>query len=182
MKHNGWPAIVARLERRIDNLERRLAGVLTKGTVAEIDEEKKLIRVKTGKAPDGSDQLSPWVQYAQMAGALKVHAMPSVGQNMVLISAGGDYGQGFAVPLSWNDNNQSPGKDASENVITFGDATARMTGSMIELVVGGVKWQLTSDGEKTLGGEVRHNDRNIGDSHIHGGVEPGGANTDVPSN
>lgn len=47
--------------------------------------------------------------------------------------------------------------------------------------VGGTKWSLTAAGLHQEGGTMSHNDKNIGDTHTHGGILPGPANTDVPN-
>lgn len=47
--------------------------------------------------------------------------------------------------------------------------------------VGGTTWSLTAAGLHQEGGTVRHNAKNIGDTHTHGGITPGGANTAVPN-
>lgn len=44
----------------------------------------------------------------------------------------------------------------------------------------GVTVTITGAGLSVTGGMVTHNGTNIGDTHVHGGVEPGGSNTAVP--
>lgn len=44
----------------------------------------------------------------------------------------------------------------------------------------GVTVTITGAGLAITGGTVTHNGTNIGDTHVHGGVEPGGSNTAVP--
>jgi hypothetical protein len=54
-----------------------------------------------------------------------------------------------------------------------GDIMVHLTDSGIKLVAGGQVLELSDAG-------LFHNGKNIGSTHTHGGVERGGANTDVP--
>jgi hypothetical protein len=47
--------------------------------------------------------------------------------------------------------------------------------------VGGVEWSLTSAGLEQTGGMVKHNGINIGDTHTHKDVQPGGGNSGAPN-
>lgn len=47
--------------------------------------------------------------------------------------------------------------------------------------VGGVEWALTAAGFAQTGGTVTHNGVNIGDTHIHTGVVPGGGTSGPPA-
>lgn len=48
--------------------------------------------------------------------------------------------------------------------------------------IGGVSMKITDAGVDFEGGYVRHNGKNIGATHVHGGVIEGDDDTDVPSN
>ena len=62
---------------RVAELERRFAGVLRHGTVAEVDPERQRVRLDLGPAHGAEGRfLSPWVPYAQFSGALRVHTPP----------------------------------------------------------------------------------------------------------
>lgn len=50
----------------------------------------------------------------------------------------------------------------------------------INLTVGGVSLALTSGGLAVTGGTITHDGHNIGGSHVHGGVTPGGGDTSSP--
>lgn len=54
-----------------------------------------------------------------------------------------------------------------------GDVRLHLSDSGIELKVGGERLSLSAEG-------LRHNDKNIGATHQHGGVENGGGKTDTP--
>jgi hypothetical protein len=46
--------------------------------------------------------------------------------------------------------------------------------------VGGTTWSLTAAGFHQEGGTMGHNDKNVGDTHTHGGIAIGGEHTAVP--
>ncbi len=186
------------LASRVAELERRFSGTMRHGTVAEVDPGKQLVRLKLGKDADGNPFLSPWIPYAQIAGALKVHTPPSQGQQFTLLSPSGDWQQAVALPMTWSDNNQSPSSNGDENVLTYGNVRAtikddltkvdvggtvlEVTSDHVEIKVGGVTVEITSSGVAITGGKVTHDGKNIGSTHKHGGIERGGSLTDPPAN
>lgn len=159
--------------------EWRQANTLKFAPVAEVDAEKAMVRLRMG----GSDEepfLSPWVPYTQVAGALKVHTPPSVGQQFALISSAGDWELGVALPLTWSDQNESPSEAADENVATFGSVRAELTASGLKITVGDTVVDITAGGIALEGADLTHNDIFIGDTHEHTLVEPGGGLSGPP--
>ncbi|BCM87727.1 phage baseplate assembly protein V [Methylobacterium indicum] len=61
-----------------------------------------------------------------------------------------------------------------------GDNSWNLTADGIKQLVGEVEVNLTKAGEEQTKGYKKHDKRNIGSDHIHGGVEKGGAKTDAP--
>lgn len=55
-------------------------------------------------------------------------------------------------------------------------------GGGLTLTQDGVSMSMTSSGVDFTGGYVKHNGKNIGHDHIHGGITPGSSNTDIPAN
>jgi len=184
------------LASRVAELERRFSGTMRHGTVEEVDAATQLVRMNFGKDVDGKPFLSPWVPYAQIAGALKVHTPPSRGQQLTMLSPAGDWQQAVALPMTWSDNNKSPSSNGDENVLTFGNVTATIKDDLCRVVVGGCTLQVTSDrvqisiggvthtidssGVTTEGGRIEHDAKNIGKDHRHKDVMPGGGLTGVP--
>lgn len=168
--------------RRIAELERRADGMVKQGRVAEVDPKAGTVRLRLNE--EGADEpfLSPPIPYAQMAGALKVHTPPSVGQQMTIISGAGDFRQGLAVPMTWSDKNAAPSEKGDEHVLTFGDVRVELVSGGLKITVGGVSVEITGAGVAFKGGRVEHDEKNIGSDHVHGGIIPGGSNTDVPAN
>jgi hypothetical protein len=58
----------------------------------------------------------------------------------------------------------------------------KLTSAAVTIKVGGVNVEVSDAGVAISGGKVTHQTKNIGSSHIHGGVVPGGGLTDVPVN
>ena len=173
---------IVELAARIAELERRFAGSIRHGTVAEVDPAKGRARLDLGESTSGGRFLSPWVPYSQVAGALKAHIPPTVGQQLTLLAPGGDWQQAVAVPLAFSDKNPSPSDAGDRNVITYGNVTLTLADDLVTIAVGGVSFEVTGSGIEIIGGTIRHDGKNIGSSHIHGGVTPGGGTTDVPAN
>lgn len=154
---------------RVSDLERRVSGMIRHGKVDQVDTKKQELRLDLGKDVDGKKFLSPWISYAQMAGALKVHTPPSVGQQYTSISPTGEWQQAVAIPFTWSDQNKSPSDKQDENVLTFGNVRIELRGDEIvvkcpELVldaichVGGrggkpasIEGTVTSDGAVDVG-------------------------------
>lgn len=189
---------VVEIVARVAELERRVTGMVRHGTVAEVDTSGHRVRIKLGDSEDGGDFLSPWVPYSQMAGALKAHIPPAPGQQFTLIAPTGDWQQAVAMPLTWSNANASPSQAGDENVLTYGNVRMTLKDDLVRTVVGGLTFELTSEkaeiaiggvtfkvsgaGVEITGGQVKHDGKNIGSTHIHGGVIPGGGTTDVPAN
>lgn len=167
---------------RVAELERRVFGMMRHGTVAQVDAAQGLVRLKLGESTAGGDFLGPWVPYSQLAGGVKAHVPPTVGQQMTIMSPSGDLRQAVAVPLTWSDQNASPSSAGDENVVTFGDVAMTLKADSLRIAVGGVTMVISGDGVTITGGRVEHNGKNIGSSHIHGGVMAGPSNTSVPAN
>lgn len=169
----------AELMGRLAELERRMSQMIRGGTVDEVDAANGCVRLKIGSGT-GGDLRSPWISYSQTGGALKAHVPPSIGQQMTIFSPSGSFDQAIALPMGFSDANPSPSGAGDQNVITFGSATITLTGDGLTIAVGGVTLAISGGGVAITGGDVTHNGKDIGDTHKHGGVIPGGAQTDVP--
>lgn len=173
---------IAELVGRVAELERKVFGMMRHGTVAEVDTAKGLMRMKLGEATGGGDFLGPWVPYSQLAGAIKAHVPPSVGQQFTMIAPSGDWRQAVAVPMTWSEQNEAPSQAEDENVVTYGDVRLTLKSDSLTVKVGGVTFVVSDDGVTITGGKVTHDGKNIGSTHIHGGVTPGPGTTSVPAN
>jgi phage baseplate assembly protein gpV len=185
------------LASRVAELERRFSGVMRHGTVEEVDPAKQIMRLKFGESEDGKPFLSPWIPYAQVAGALKVHTPPSKGQQFTMLSPTGDWQQAVGLPMTWSNQNPSPSENGDEHVLTFGqvkgtikeklfdtkvgDTQVEQTDSKVTIKAGGVTVEISGGGVKITGGMVTHEGKNIGSTHKHGESMPGPALTGPPA-
>jgi phage baseplate assembly protein V len=135
---------VADLFQRVAEIERRLASMIRHGTVSEVDPKKQLVRLRVG-GDEEKPLKSPWVPYAQMAGAFKAHIPPSVGQNMTVFAPSGEFRQSVAVPFTWNEANASPSEKGDENVVTFGNVRVEVKGDGVLVSVGGTQLKISGD-------------------------------------
>lgn len=172
---------LAKLAARLAEIERRVYGQIRHGTVHSVDPAAGTMRLKLGAATGGGDFLSPDIPYAQHAGALKAHVPPSVGQQMTILAPSGDWRAAVAVPMTWSDQNQSPSGAPDENVITFGSVHIVLKDDSLTAAIGGVTFKVSAQGVEITGGHVRHDGKDIGATHRHGGVDRGGADTDPPN-
>lgn len=65
---------------------------------------------------------------------------------------------------------------------TLGESSQTITADEIVNEVGGTKCTQSASGWEFEGGAIKHDGKSIDASHIHGGITPGPANTDVPAN
>lgn len=84
--------------------------------------------------------------------------------------------------MTWSNQNTSPSTAGDEHVLTFGDVRLTIREQMLEARLGPITFKVMPDGIAITGGKVTHDGKNIGSTHIHGGVVPGGGVTDVPAN
>lgn len=123
----------------------RVANAKSYGRVTDVGTGARIgmIRVEMGENEDGPVK-SPWIKWGQAAGALKLHSLPSVGQQVTVDCPNGDWEQAAASPFTWSDDNPSPSDKVDEHVLTFGPWTITLKGD--ELSIKGPKVVLECDG------------------------------------
>ncbi|MER9652536.1 phage baseplate assembly protein V [Mesorhizobium sp. M0152] len=179
--------IIIGLANRIKDLERRDRASKRTGKVVEVDPAKGLARIELlAKGSNGKPFLSPWVPWAeQAAGLAKTHFPPSVGQQVTLSSETGDLADGVIEQSIPSNQNPRPSKAGDEFVlIDNGGVRVSVSGGKLTITCTDFKvgaTQTTLDSKLQVNGEsLRHNAKEVGDTHLHGGVVPGGSDTDVP--
>jgi len=177
---NGINRMMRQFIERLVEAERRSAAQEMRGKVTDVDTSKARARIEIGKDDDGNPVKSPWIPYKQVAGSLKFHQPPAVGETMTMRSASGDVEQGVLEAFHWSDDNPANSTDAQSNVMTFGDTKVTIGTSSIDVEVGGVKVSFSGSGLEITGGEVKHNGKDIGDTHKHSEVMSGGDETGPP--
>lgn len=177
------PEQIAWIAEQVAELRRQARNRKRTGKVVEVDHKKGLARVEISR-PDDKPFISPWVPWKEVAsGGIKSHIPPTVGEQVDLVSESGDLTDAV-IDMSTPSNANPRPHDGPEAVITKGesrfvisDDTVSVEAPLINLTARETK--ITGD-LVIEGGSVTHNGTNIGDSHVHGGVERGGSDTNTP--
>jgi phage baseplate assembly protein gpV len=174
--------IIADLGFRLAELERRARNRKRTGVVAEVDIAKGVARVEFSRQ-DGRPYLGPWMPWKEIAaGGIKTHIPPTVGEQVDVHSESGDLADGV-IDMSTPSNQNPRPHDGPEAVITKGNS--RIVIGDGEVSISSTKLKIAADVEITgrldvTGAGVTHNDHDIGDSHVHTKVVPGGALSGPP--
>lgn len=142
--------------------DRRIANVLTLGTIVAIDNGAGRARVRIG------DLETPPLPVMQLrSGTIRMHWMPSVGEQVTVAAPSGDMARGFimgALPVAGH----LVAPDAASPTMDLGGGTLRLIGNLY------VDGNIEVTGDVTAAGvSLVH--------HTHGGVISGGANTKEPN-
>ncbi|CCF19161.1 putative GpV [Pseudorhizobium banfieldiae] len=181
---------IRRLEQVVSRQQTRLNNVFREGSVVEVDHE-------TGRAiVNAHGVLSPLVPSLQQAGEVNRWTPLSVGQRVVLCCPGGDISRSFIMPGGYTDDVKQPHDKGAEERTSIGEAVITHTGEGFFFSVGGatlkftkeglfvdvdgVSYKVTGNGVEQFGGVKEHDGLNVGSTHVHGGVVPGGADTVGP--
>lgn len=97
-------------------LHRRLDNLIRLGTVAEVIGDRA--RVQTG---DNLTGLRPWLTHR--AGADASWWAPSVGEQVVLLSPGGDLAQALILPALYQSAHAAPSTNPAVHQVTYRDGT-----------------------------------------------------------
>jgi len=134
---------IARLTAEVADLKRRLRNKSRTGVIEQVDAGRGLVRVRLNEE-DGQPFLTGWIPWKERAGAIKSWSPPSPGEQVVVISENGDLTDAYCDTGCYSNANPAPHNRAAEHVLTIGDARITMTGSSIELRVGGSRVLITA--------------------------------------
>lgn len=177
--------LVARLrdlEAEIEQLRLRLDNMVREGRVTKVLPDKGKVEVDmNGLASDELD-------LSHRSGSQREWDPPAIGERVLVISPTGDPGLGVVLPGGYSDAFPAPHDKAGEYVRSNGATRIHQTADRIEISAptvvlksGDATVTLTASLLKALVDRVENNGRNIGADHTHGGIEIGGANTDIPN-
>lgn len=183
-------------------LARLLENLVRLGTIAEVNEPKARVRVKSGEL------LTTWLPWlAQRAGADREWNPPTVGEQVLLLSPSGQLAQGIVLTGLFSEANPANGDRAGLHRTTYRDGAVLEydsiahhlravlpDGGTTELVsLGGIiitgnithQGNYTQTGNQTITGtvEVSEDVTAAGISlvnHRHGGVQSGPSDTGQP--
>lgn len=153
-------------------------AVTKKMIVVERDPKKMRVR---GRVIDEDETMTYWLDVlASSSSATKSFNMSDIGDE-VWASLDPKGEEGFIHGSRYNNEDQPP--DDNNDIWSFTGpwGSVRLNKATGELTVNLDKAAFNIR-EIVLNGEsLTHNGRNIGSSHTHGGVDPGGANTTEPN-
>ena len=188
------------LRKRLAALERRMNTLILPGTAEANQGGRTKVRFDDAGA-GGKPFSSPMLPQASSSGkngqGVSSFRKIGIGQPVYVVSPGGELGKHSRVfPAGPVEDHPSPGTAEADGLVeTIGNATVAVKDGKTTLSVGGANVEIV-DGAITLtaaeirlvgnvtidGAGVRHNAKNIGDSHVHGGVLTGAAMTTEPAN
>lgn len=173
------------------DLLRRLENTVRPGTIAAIDHAAARVRVKSG------DLLTDWLPWMERrAGNVRTWCPPSVGEQCLVLSPGGDLAAGWVLVGSPSEAHPAPSDSATlhrtsypdGSVVDYDHATHLLTVYSVGAVSVNAKNAISVsapsiaiDGDVAItGSSLTHNGINVGSTHTHGGVVPGGGSTGGP--
>ena len=172
---------MSNIEYRVSALEQAISNVVRVFVIAELDEIKKKIRLE-------ADELkTAWVDWPADNGRNFRKWKPlRVGQQMIVVSIGGDLSQALVVGEIYSDQLSAPAEDPEIDVVKYsnGDIFERnaVTGKIKITAAGGfelrgdveITGKVVSTGDQLAGGVSTIN-------HVHGKVSAGKSRTGKPS-
>ncbi|WP_227726180.1 phage baseplate assembly protein V [Yersinia proxima] len=100
----------------IAGLKRLLANIIRIGIVSDVDLANGLCRVKIGNLE------TDWLNWLTLrAGRVRFWSAPSKGEQVMVLSIGGELTTGFVLPAIFSDANPAPSQSPDAMVITFPD-------------------------------------------------------------
>lgn len=118
--------MVARLAMEVSRLNRIISRQMRFGTIAEVDPAKGQARMLLSDPGGGEPFLGPFRPWAELAGATRTWRPPSVGQQMLVVSPGGDLAQSLLLPATFSDHVQAPSNRGDANREVFGSVSLDM--------------------------------------------------------
>lgn len=130
--------------------DRRLAAMIRVGTVTAVDPGAGRCKVSLGGATQ-----TAWIPFpSPRAGAIQVWAPPSVGEQVVVASPGGDTSQGLVVASLASGAAPAPSADGGAFVIEIGGSTVTITADGISLSSNGSTLTLGAAGIALNGARI----------------------------
>lgn len=184
------PGQVSWLMREIAEMKRRERNRRRTGRVIAAKPEDGLYKVRLREEEGLEPYETGWLKAeALAAGGVKIQADPVVGQIVTMTSESGDLTDAVISLSSFNDENTRPHGKNGELMITVSDgAFSLLVEANGDTTLKAGKLSFTAaaiemTGPVQINGDaLRHNAKNVGDTHKHGAVMPGPSDTDVPTN
>lgn len=124
------------LEDQVVRLQEALRNLVRTATVKSYDPERdRVIAADEAEGDEGNGVArTPMIRVASQAGAVSKRTTLSEGEQVVIISPGGEFGAGsIAFPLGPNEANASPSSHGEEDLTTIGETSFRLRGQSAEV-------------------------------------------------
>lgn len=148
---------------------RPLSNMIRLGTVAEVDLEAARCRISTGEL---LSDFVPW--WVPRAGDVIEWSAPTVGEQVLLLSPGGDTHGAVALRGCYSDQFPAPSSSGSEHLVRYPDgALVKYDHEAHELTAvlpGGGTVEITADGGVTINGPLTVN----GETQLNGNANVDG--------
>ncbi len=108
----------ADIERRLAELEHRLANVIRRGVIVEADYDAARVKVQLG---DNTTGWLPWL--TRRAGSAIEWWAPEIGEQVTVLSPSGDLAQGEVLPALYSTAHPAPVSDPKIRRINYGDGS-----------------------------------------------------------
>lgn len=147
--------------------------------VTKIDGKKMRVRARI---VDEDDTQTYWLDITgKSSSSNKSYDMPDMNDEVwALVDPKGE--EGVVMGSRYNDKDVAPTDNSDERVEKgpWGSMVLDKTTGNLHITLNG-DLNITVDNIVINGQKITHNDRNIGHDHTHGGIVPGGADTDIPN-
>lgn len=102
----------------VAELERRISNLLRIGTIEQIDTAAARVRVRSG------DILTAWLPWlTQRAGQDLTWWAPDIGEQVLVLSPGGELAAGLVLPSLYQSANPAPGDNQDKQITQYKDGT-----------------------------------------------------------
>jgi len=163
----------------IEMLKTAFGNALKVGPIEVVD-AKRGYRLKLGEGPDGQPFLSPWYPHPESGGATGTWAPLSKGQIVGVLNPSGDPRQGLLIRGGFSGVHPPISENLAENKFQFGGVTVTIGSGKLTAEIGGTVFEFSAAGFAQAGGSQTHDDHDVGASHLHTGVVPGGGLSGPP--
>lgn len=150
-------------------LLRRLENLLRPGTIHAVDHAGAHVRVASG------DLITNWLPwFERRAGNVRTWCPPSVGEQCLVLSPGGDLSSGMVLVGLNSETYPAPADSPTLHRIEFID------GAVIDYDHASHTLTINAEHVSINGNSLTHNGTNVGDTHVHSGVRSGPDTTEGP--
>ena len=113
--------MILKIDRRVEQLDRRLNNVVREARVLEVDPQKGLVKVEAYGLKSG------WMPWVERAGTIREWSPPAKDERVIVLSPTGEPGQGLVLAGGFSDQFAQPSSDGGERLIQIGDNRLSIT-------------------------------------------------------